>query len=81
MRLIPPGWLLVLPNLIVVSLVGLMAPVTAQVGMPQRARGGMVASDQSIASEVGAQVMRRGGNAGENPTPTCRTLHTRETTT
>ena len=63
MRSIPPNWLLVLRTLIVVSLVGLMAPVTAQIGMPQRARGGMVASGQSIASEVGAQVMRRGVNA------------------
>ena len=59
------GSLFILAHLILFSLAGLtpLAPVAAQVGAPARARGGMVASDHSIASEVGVQIMRRGGNS------------------
>ncbi len=38
-------------------------PALAQVGAPQYARHGIVASDIALASEVGVQIMQRGGNA------------------
>jgi gamma-glutamyltranspeptidase / glutathione hydrolase len=38
-------------------------PALAQVGAPLYARHGIVASDSVLASEVGVQIMQRGGNA------------------
>ena len=57
--------LLIFIDLVFFSHIGLFSvpPAAAQVGVPVSARSGMVASDSFIASEVGVQIMRRGGNA------------------
>ena len=57
--------LLILIHLVLFSQIGRLSvpSAAAQVGVPVPARSGIVASDHFIASEVGVQIMRQGGNA------------------
>jgi gamma-glutamyltranspeptidase/glutathione hydrolase len=65
MRLKRYASLITLVNLVFFGHIGpfTVFPALAQVGAPQYARHGMVSSENALASEVGVQIMQRGGNA------------------
>ena len=45
------------------SLLGLAQPCFAAVQAPYTTQNGMVASDHYLASQVGAEILKKGGNA------------------